>query len=120
MTSSRSGWAAGSGEGLSVTAAGWTGTRTVNSAPLPGPAVAVGRGPHQVGQVEVLALQLDLAAGDPGHVEQVVDEPGEAADLAVQQVAGPGARLLVAAPQPEDVQGVADGRQGVAQLVGEH
>ena len=71
-------------------------------------------------ELEPLALQLDLAAGDARDVEQVVDEPRQVPDLAVDDRLRP-ARLLAAGRGAlEDVEAVADGRERVAQLVGEH
>ena len=39
--------------------------------------------------VEPLLPELDLAAGDPGDVQQVVDQPGEVLDLPLDDVLGP-------------------------------
>ena len=46
--------------------------------------------------VDDLRPEADLAAGDPGDVEQVVDEPGEVLDLPLDDVHGPGS----IAPRP--------------------
>ena len=39
--------------------------------------------------VDELLAELDLAAGDPGDVEQVVDQPGEVLDLPLDDVRRP-------------------------------
>src|SRR5262249_42746779 len=72
------------------------------------------------GQVQALPGQVDLARGDARHVHEVVDQPRQVVDLAVQHGEGLGGGGGVAEAQAEDLHGVADGGQGVAQLVGEH
>ena len=64
-------------------------------------------------------LQLDLAAADAGDVQQVVDEPRQVLHLPGDDLHRPVDVLLEAAPCRE-LHGVADGRQRVPQLVGEH
>ena len=63
-----------------------------------------------------LLLQHHLAARDAGHVEQVVDHAAQPLRLPL----GQGERLVPPDVQAEQPQGVAERREGVAQLVGEH
>ena len=75
---------------------------------------------HELAEIDALALQLHLAAGDPRHVEEVVDEPGQVGDLPLDDLPGP-LRLLAAGHRAaEDVEAVSDRRERIAQLVGEH
>ena len=78
------------------------------------------RGGHHLLHVDGADLELDLAAGDPRHVEQVVDEPHELLQLAGDQVARPHHLAGIVAADAHDVHGVADRRQRIAQLVREH
>ena len=75
-------------------------------------------GDHRV-QVERHLVELDLAAGDAAHVEQVVDQARQVADLAVDQVLAPGElgrdRLAI-----HDLDRVADRRERVAQFMRQH
>ena len=71
-----------------------------------------------LGELDELGLQLDLAARDARDVEQVVDQPRQVVDLALDD----GALALRArlAAQPHQLQRRQDRRQRVAQLVAEH
>ena len=62
--------------------------------------------------------QLDLAARDARHVEQVVDQADQVVDLALDDGALVLERLVAA--QPHQLQRGQDRRQRVAQLVAEH
>ena len=66
------------------------------------------------------ALQRDHPAGDPRHVEQVVDQADQVLDLPLDDVAGAAPVRLAQLLQPQQLHGRADRRQRVAQLVGEH
>ena len=61
--------------------------------------------------------ELDLAAVDAGDVEQVVDQPGQVADLPLGDVPDLLGLGAVEAVRAEHVQGVQDRGEGVAQLV---
>ena len=67
-----------------------------------------------------LSARDDLSAGDPGDVEQVVDDAGHVLDLLGDDVDRP---VEVGPARPfdaHDLNGVADRSQRVSQLVGEH
>ena len=66
-----------------------------------------------------LPAELDLAPADPGHVQQVVDQPGQLPDLPLHHRPGLARRSSGSRGQSEDLQGVADRGQRVAQLVGQ-
>jgi hypothetical protein len=73
---------------------------------------------HHGGELDELPAQLDLAAGDPRHVHQVVDQPPHVLCLAADDRAlpqGTGIRAVV-----HQLEGGGDGRERVAQLVAEH
>jgi hypothetical protein len=61
--------------------------------------VVLDRAPRELTQLEVLALQMHLAAGDAGDVEQVLDQAGHMADLAIDD------RLRPASLAPEQARG---------------
>ena len=72
-------------------------------------------------QFDALLAQLDLAARDAAHVEQVVDQPRPSARPAAPASRTPSStRLPLAAAEAQHSAGVADRRQRVAQLVGQH
>ena len=48
----------------------------------------LGGGRHEAGEVERFATQLDFVGGDPGHVEEVIDEAHELPDLTVDHLTG--------------------------------
>jgi hypothetical protein len=75
---------------------------------------------HHGGQADPLLADGDLAPADAADVEQVVHEPAEVVQLPLHHDARLVDRLAVAARQPHDLQAVAQRRQRVAQLVGEH
>src|SRR4029077_13790792 len=77
-------------------------------------AVVLDRVTHEPGQVQPPLVEAEGAAGNLGHVEQVVHQPGQVDDLTVDDVAGaPGGRRRRVG-RAEHVDGVADGGQGVA------
>ncbi len=67
-----------------------------------------------------LALQRDDAAGDPRHVEQVVDQVDQVLDLTLDDVAGRRPLRFGQLLQAQQLHGGADRRQRIAQLVGQH
>ncbi len=69
--------------------------------------------------IDELPFQADLPAGDPGDVEQVIDQPGELPRLTVDDVLRE-IDVLEVARHLEDRDGVADRSEGIAQFVGEH
>ena len=71
------------------------------------------------GRVEHVPPELDLPAGDAGDVQQVVDEPRQVLHLPRDDLHRPVDVLPVRRLWPT-VDGVADGRERVPQLVGEH
>ena len=71
-----------------------------------------------VREVEVLAVELDPAAGDPRDIEQVVDEPDDVTDLARDHRALALERLGIA--QLHQLEGGQDRGERVAELVAEH
>ncbi len=67
-----------------------------------------------------LTLQFDSALGDPGHVEQIIDEAGQMGYLALDDFnAEPCTRLVVGHGRKQSA-GVLYRRQRIAQLVREH
>ncbi len=71
-------------------------------------------------ELDQLFLEDDRSAGDPGNVEQVVDDPGHVLDLFGDDLDRP-EQVGAAGPfDSHDLNGVADGRQRVPQFVGEH
>jgi hypothetical protein len=89
--------------------------------------LAVDEGPGRLdgtvddlGQFDRLVPEVDLARGDPGHVEQVIDEAAQVVHLGGHHLPCPVGGFPVDLAELEQVQGGADRGQGVAQLVGEH
>ncbi len=76
----------------------------------------IDRAGDRVAHDQRLLLDLDLAAGDAGDVEEVVDQPGQVADLALDHRAL--ARRALA--HLDQLEGGEDRGQGVPQLVAEH
>src|SRR5262249_56131806 len=76
---------------------------------------------HGLEEIEWPAVEPDLAGHDASHVEKIVDEATQVLDLATDDFArlppGRSSRIVDAI---EDVHGVADGPEGIAQLVAEH
>jgi hypothetical protein len=97
-------------------------TRRVDgdAAPLEERAVVLEGAPRELGEIEGPALQVDPAAGDAGHVEQALDEPGQVRGLSADDRHGPLALIAVGRGPVEDEEAVLDGGERVAQLVGEH
>jgi hypothetical protein len=75
---------------------------------------------HRLGHVQRYFEQPDQAPADAGQVEEVVHQAGHVPDLAL----GHRPHLLdqggVVTAQADDLQCIADGGKGVAQLVGQH
>jgi hypothetical protein len=71
-------------------------------------------------EVDGLAAEPEPALGDARDVEQVVDQPHELADLAVDDVAAPRDDRGVLGLRAHELDDVADRGQRVAQLVREH
>ena len=61
-----------------------------------------------------------LPAHDARHVQQVVHQPHQALHLPLHHLAGERQRLGIDGPCPQNVEGVLDGGQWVAQFVGQH
>ena len=75
---------------------------------------------HDRGQGDPLLAQLDLATADAAQVEEVVDEPHHLPKLPFHDVAGLRPCPCVAlSREPHDLEGVAEGAERAAQLVGE-
>ena len=68
-------------------------------------------------EVDVVLLELELAARDARHVEQVVEQQRHALHLARDDFAAPLALAVVGRVRIEDAHGVANGRERIAQLV---
>jgi hypothetical protein len=75
---------------------------------------------HGAGQRVGFLAQCDLAARDAGNIEQIVDQPGQMDDLPLDDFLRPTYPRLGRFQAGEDMGGVADRRQRVAQLVAEH
>ena len=69
--------------------------------------------------VHDLLLELDLPARDAGDVQQVVDEPGQVLHLAFDDLRRP-FMVLSSRGSLQDLSGIADRRQRISELVGEH
>jgi hypothetical protein len=82
-------------------------------------ALVLHRAPHQLDQVHGLALELDLVAGDAGDVQQIVHQLGELAHLPPDHRLGAAALLAAGGPVVQHIHAVVDGRQRVAQFVGQ-
>jgi hypothetical protein len=77
------------------------------------------RARDHVAEVERVAPQLDRAARDPRDVRQIVEQAAELPRLAIEHV-DRARRLRPADAETEELDGVPDRRQGVAELVREH
>ena len=73
-----------------------------------------------LGCVDRLDLELDLPARDPRHVEQIVDKPDELPELATDHLDRPFELRRILLAHLQDVHGIADRGQRVAQLVRQH
>ena len=71
-----------------------------------------------VAQLESPPVQLDLAAREARHIEEIVDQPGHVRDLTLEDLAFAGEGLRVA--DFHQLQGGERGRERIAQLVTEH
>ena len=65
-------------------------------------------------------LELDLSPRDARDVEQIIDQADQLAELAADDFSGPCKLDWILRAQVKDVNGVADRRQRVAQLMREH
>lgn len=63
-------------------------------------------------EVEKLAVELGFPAGDPRDVEQIVDEAGQAPDLAIDDELRPAGLLAAWRHAIQDVEAVANGASG--------
>src|SRR5436305_1648104 len=66
--------------------------------------------------VDSLELELDLAARDPRHVEQIIDKAHQLLQLARDELPRPRELARVVAADPHDMHGVADRCKRVAQF----
>ena len=82
-------------------------------------AMVLDRPPDELVELEPLPLQLDLVLRDARDIEQVVDQVRELPDLPVDDRLGPSRLLAAGHGAVEDVEAVLDGRERVAQFVGE-
>src|SRR3546814_19142852 len=64
-------------------------------------------------------MQIQLAARHARNFEQIIDQPRQVADLALHHLTEACSLRLSGEPRPQDVQGVADRRERIAQLVRE-
>ncbi len=71
------------------------------------------------GGVEEFLVELNLALGHAGNVQQVVDEVGEGSDLPRGDVPAP-FEVFLRARETGDFDGVLDRRERVPEFVGEH
>ena len=77
-------------------------------------------GGHHLGEVDGDALDREFAARDARHVEDVLDDVRELGGLALEHRAHRRLRRMVERQPRHHVDGAADGRQRVAQLVRKH
>ena len=70
-------------------------------------------------QLDRLLAEFQLARGDAGHVQQVIDQPHDLIHLPLHQGVGLLVGLRVGG-EAEDLQGVADRGERVAKLMGQH
>ena len=77
------------------------------------------RAPDDVGEVDPLGAQRDLAARDARDVEEIVDEPDEVADLPAEHVERRREQRLGRRRELHELHRVRDRRERVAQLVRE-
>ncbi len=82
--------------------------------------VALDRLADQLREVEPLAVELDLAAGHARGFQEVVDQERLVQDLALGRVDRPPPGFVPLALEAQDLDGIADRAQGVAELVREH
>ena len=68
-------------------------------------------------EIHALGAQLEHAAADPRHLEQVIDEPHEMVDLPFHHLAHGRKFRGALARDPHDVQSVAQRCQRIAELV---
>ncbi len=75
---------------------------------------------HDTPHVQPRRMQADLPAGEAGDLQQVVDEVGQLPHLPLDDAAGLLLDQVLLPLEPEEMHGVEDGGQGVAELVREH
>jgi hypothetical protein len=78
------------------------------------------RARHHVAQLDRMPFDHDLALRDAADVEQVVDEPRQVRDLPLDHAGGPPHAVGRERRRQQQVRGVADRRERIAQLVREH
>ncbi len=69
------------------------------------------------GEIQLLFAQFQAALRDARNVQQVVDEPHELLQLALEQLTRARGRGGVGLREPQNFDGIADGRERIAQLV---
>ena len=75
---------------------------------------------RRLGQVDAPRLERDLSSLDAGEVQQVVHQPRQLPALPLDDLSRAPGLLAARRRQSEQVRGVDDGGQRVAELVGEH
>src|SRR6516162_1100479 len=75
---------------------------------------------NYVCQIDYFLLQINLAAGDARNVKQVVDHTRHVFDLVLDYFQGPLKAGSVGSFELHDLNGVTDGRERIAELMGEH
>ena len=75
-----------------------------------------GIGDH-VRQLDALRLEIDLATADTGDIQQVIDQSGQMLDLAFDDIPGPLEVNVGRAEVLQDLEGIRDRGQGVAEFV---
>ena len=75
---------------------------------------------HHRRQLDPLLAEFDLASGDAGHVQQVIDQPGHLVYLPVDHLRGPLQFRYRRTLGTKDLHRIADRGQRVAELVGQH
>ncbi len=81
----------------------------------------VSRAPaHHVAKIDLFLDDRELTAGDAVHVEQVVDDPRKRRDLPIDGIAHRFQRPIAHAAFAHELDGVANRRERIAQLVREH
>ena len=75
--------------------------------------------PCRIGAVEPFLPELDLSSRDPRHVEQVIDQPRQVIDLAVDDIHGP-VELVLGVGERGHLDGPIDRGQRIPQLMRQH
>src|SRR5256714_2650953 len=85
-----------------------------------GGAQRIERARDQIVQLDPLAVQLDFSMAYAGDVEQVVDHPGDIAQLAIEHLMSPLACGRVDRAAAQHLHDIRDGSERIAQLVRQH